>query len=434
MPISRRSFAMKFSCNALAAALAVALSATPVDAKSLRSPQLPHQDHRRLTTVCPAEDGKIYWPEDWGEPMYPKWEPLDESVPHTWKACGTETQTYTDYKTMLNEVNKAGISCGPCEGDDSNQDDGKKEKKGDDGKKEKEGGGFGDPHILKWVSHFSGCPASEEWCAVLANYLSIASLLLLVSTQDNNKYDFHGECDLWLLNNPDYNNGQGMQVQIRTKIERWWSYIESVAVKIGDDILEVHGGYDTRKYWVNRVEGDKEYVERSGTVMPFTLGGNRVRFRVPEKFTFQFRIFLEDNRSISIRSVKDMVRVDFVHGDKETYGSSSGLMGRYGDGAMVGRDGSTVLSDANLFGQEWQVLSSEEMLFHEPDGPQHPQKCIMPSTAGVSRRVLGESAISHDDAERACARHMKSSNADQIQDCISDVMATNDVDMASIYS
>ncbi|CAB9522562.1 expressed unknown protein [Seminavis robusta] len=58
---------------------------------------------------------------------------------------------------------------------------------------------------------------------------------------DGSHYEFHGGCDLLLLNNPDFNNGQGMHIYARTKIVRWWSYIDQVVVKIGDDVFEVHG-------------------------------------------------------------------------------------------------------------------------------------------------------------------------------------------------
>ncbi|CAB9526735.1 expressed unknown protein [Seminavis robusta] len=60
------------------------------------------------------------------------------------------------------------------------------------------------------------------------------------------KYDFHGACDLVFLDNPDYNNGQGMKIHIRTKIVKWWSYVEQVVVQIGNDTLEVMGGVEQK--------------------------------------------------------------------------------------------------------------------------------------------------------------------------------------------
>ncbi|CAB9525491.1 expressed unknown protein [Seminavis robusta] len=34
-------------------------------------------------------------------------------------------------------------------------------------------------------------------------------------------YDFHGECELVMLSNPKFNNGQGLSIHLRTKIVRW---------------------------------------------------------------------------------------------------------------------------------------------------------------------------------------------------------------------
>jgi cysteine-rich repeat protein len=52
-------------------------------------------------------------------------------------------------------------------------------------------------------------------------------------------YDYHGECDLVLLHNSDFESGLGLDVHIRTKIRRDMSYITSAALRIGTDVLEV---------------------------------------------------------------------------------------------------------------------------------------------------------------------------------------------------
>ena len=49
-----------------------------------------------------------------------------------------------------------------------------------------------------------------------------------------------GECDLVLVHIDDFQNGLPLDIHIRTKIRyEDYSYIESAAIKIGDDILEV---------------------------------------------------------------------------------------------------------------------------------------------------------------------------------------------------
>jgi len=245
------------------------------------------------------------------------------------------------------------------------------------------------------------------------------------------KFDFHGECDIVFVNNPDYNNGQGMRIHIRTKQVRWWSYVQSAVVQIGDDTLEVRGGLHSSDYWVNGVKGSKLVQSK---IQPFTIGGHRVRFRVLSDITFQYKIFLDDEKtdgtaeSIVLRSVKDWMKIDLVKHNEKNFGTSVGILGDYTTGEMLGRDGKTVFNDTDAYGLEWQVKKDEPMLFHNVEGPQDPEQCKMPSPATIQRR-LGENTISRETAAKACA-HVDPSS---LKDCIFDVMATSDVDMAAVY-
>lgn len=76
------------------------------------------------------------------------------------------------------------------------------------------GGGGGDPHFKTW----------------------------------SGKYDFHGECDLVLLDNPGFANGMGMSIHIRTKRERFFSEIATAAIRIGPDTLEFSS---VDQWWLN---------------------------------------------------------------------------------------------------------------------------------------------------------------------------------------
>ncbi|CAB9519418.1 expressed unknown protein [Seminavis robusta] len=64
-----------------------------------------------------------------------------------------------------------------------------------------------------------------------------------IQTWDKKWYDFHGQCDLVFLENKDFNNGQGMDIHVRTTARYQYSYIEAAALRIGDDVLQVssHG-------------------------------------------------------------------------------------------------------------------------------------------------------------------------------------------------
>merc|ERR1719162_1750872 len=56
------------------------------------------------------------------------------------------------------------------------------------------------------------------------------------------RYDFHGVCDLVLVHVASFGNGLGMDIYIRSKKMKIWSYTASAAVRIGQNIFEVIGG------------------------------------------------------------------------------------------------------------------------------------------------------------------------------------------------
>ena len=211
---------------------------------------------------------------------------------------------------------------------------------------------------------------------------------------------------------------------MRTKIVRWWSYVQTVVVQIGNDTLEVMGGtVQESKYWVN---GEAGPPMKGAKVLPFKIGGHKVRYRVPADTKFQFKIFLENNQEIVLRSVKGFMMVELPKHTRESFGSSRGVLGTYEDGLMMARNGTTILEDPVQFGMEWQVRHDEPMLFHNVEGVQHPIPCEMPL---ITQRRLGEGRISHEQAALVC----KDATPVDIDDCIYDVMATDDLDLAGAY-
>lgn len=247
------------------------------------------------------------------------------------------------------------------------------------------------------------------------------------NTWSGEKYDYHGECDLVLLKNEDFSDGLGMRVHIRTSIRNDWSFIESAALQIGENTLEVMGGKNSASYWING--GEKTDLQTSNA----SLGDFAVKFKRINDHQSLNRIDLGNGDAISIETFKDFVRVNFKN--KHTaFKGSSGLMGDFESGKKIGRDGKQVFEDSNAFGQEWQVLATEGSLFHTIEGAvQPPNKCIMPDPtlkSSEKRRRLGEAAlISEEDAAIACARVAEAER----DACIFDVIATNDKDMAGSY-
>lgn len=262
-------------------------------------------------------------------------------------------------------------------------------------------------------------------------------------TWSGERYDFHGVCDLVLLHNPEFENSLGMYIHIRTKKTRQWSQVSAAVVKIGSDSLEISGAREHNMHWINKVQG-KEQIPRifvdptsGATLLPATLSGYAITFQQLCDKQRQYVVDLRDNSSdekkgdgekIVLKTWHGMIRLDVIGHSIKNFGSSLGLMGSFGKGVKLARDGRSVINNTNDFGQEWQVLPSESKLFHAVDGPQAPAKCDVPSSTGL-RRSLAESEVSRESAETACAKVKK----DDFDMCIFDVMVTSDLNIAGAY-
>jgi hypothetical protein len=232
-------------------------------------------------------------------------------------------------------------------------------------------------------------------------------------------YDFHGACDLVLLKSSTFESGLGLDVHIRTKMKRDMSYISSAALRIGEDILEVAS---KGVYYLNGVEGAELPSEFSG--FPFS-------HTQPNAIQHVFEIYLGGRERVKIKTYKDFVSVLIEQAQNEHFGDSAGLMGEFEGGHMIARDGKTVLEDPNAFGLEWQVRDTEPMLFQDARFPQYPQACTLPlpKLASQLRRRLSEVSIDELAAKKACAHW-----GEGMDDCIFDVLATGDLNMASADS
>lgn len=254
---------------------------------------------------------------------------------------------------------------------------------------------MGDPHFLTW---------GQQW------------------------YDFHGICDLVFLSAPSFANGLGLEIHIRTKARYQYSYIESAVIKIGDDILEV-GSWG--EHWFNGVENGID-----GAGLAFMGGSFPITFAEANKSDKSIKntlvIALDDatDESIVIFNFKDMVGVKVQNAASANFGTSQGLMGKWTDGTLLARDGTIVMDDHVLFGQEWQVLDSEPQLFQSPS-PYVGKTCSPPFLeASQLRRRLLEETISVEAAEETCAQHHKE-NSDARKMCVFDVIAMGDLEVAT---
>jgi hypothetical protein len=245
------------------------------------------------------------------------------------------------------------------------------------------GGSNGDPHFKTWRGHH---------------------------------FDYHGECDLVLLHSSEFGAGLGLDVHIRTKMRRDMAFISAAVLRMGDDVLEVES------------EGIYYFNGVYGAALPNDFSGFALKHTQPTAKQHVFEITLGGEQHIMLKTYKDFVSVLIEEGDSKHFVDSVGLMGDYHSGRMLARDGQTVLEDPSAFGQEWQVLDTEQSFFQTLRLPQYPMECTKPTpmaTSQLRRRLAETSAADVLAAEKACAHWGEGKD-----DCVYDVMTTGDLEMA----
>ena len=276
---------------------------------------------------------------------------------------------------------------------------------------------------------------------------------------EEKRYPFHGQCDLVLMHTPDFENGLGLDLHIRTTIQQFFSFIENAALRIGENILEIHSGGVSRgpsQVWMNgeliHTQGDEE----NDSIFPIVKEGftlTKVRLEiiivclVPTltiKFVYQFQTVDSENwdtYEVTL-PVGDMIRFHVLsmyitietHGSPLSFEGTVGLKGDFHTGDLVARDGVTKMDhDTNAFGQEWQVRDTDPKLFRDSNvSPQWPDKCILPDADEMESRRLAYSR--HDTeflnlAEKACS----TVSDDDVEFCMFDVLSTGDLLMAEMF-
>ena len=243
-----------------------------------------------------------------------------------------------------------------------------------------------------------------------------------VKTWKNEHFEFHGQCDIVMISDKDFANGLGIDIHIRTKIVRFWSYIEKAAIRIGNDILEIEGLPDfSASYWIN-YEHMGELTDLAG--FPVSLNENTDRYTIDLGSLYP-------GEKIQIKTFKEFVGVKIIGASDSSFGKSIGITGDFRTGNTYARDGSTVLNDFTELGNEWQVLPSDGHFFHAASRPQFPEKCMVPENPrGEYKRRLGESTVSEEQAEAACAGLEDEFSR---KGCVYDILATQDLDMVGAY-
>ena len=219
--------------------------------------------------------------------------------------------------------------------------------------------------------------------------------------------DFHGECDLVLVNNPKFASGQGFDLHIRTFRQGYHSSVERAALRIGQDVVEISNQGD---FVVNGEPGEAGSTHQ--------IGGFKLYHILQQDKPSVLQLRLGEHEWINFEARHDMLFLAIVGGD--AFQGSLGMMGDHETGRMLGRDGETEFVDADEFAQEWQVR--ETTLFQLAREPQFPAQCL---PAGERPKRLGESIV-HAAAEAACVLWGAATKAD----CIFDVVATRNMNVA----
>lgn len=244
-------------------------------------------------------------------------------------------------------------------------------------------------------------------------------------TWTGTKYDYHGECDLVLLDQPTFNNGQGLRVHIRTTRVKYFSFISTIAVQIGEDILEFEN--DAENFLLNGVQAPPNVQHHKTHLGGFvvTRGAKALSIRIHD----EGRVSREEGTvvKIDLHTRKNGFPAVIVDGGKsDMFRGSLGLLGDWETGRFLARDGQTEIEvdpeNASAFALEWQVRDTEPMLFSTVRAPQYPATCIPPQKIAGFR--LGMERFKQE-AEEACG-HWE----EEMDDCIFDVMATRDVNVA----
>ena len=237
-------------------------------------------------------------------------------------------------------------------------------------------------------------------------------------TWTGNKFDYHGECDLVFLHHPEFAQGLGLRVHLRTTRVNYFSYIETIAIQIGKDVLEFNN--DLENYLIN---GKK--VEDASVGSTQSLAGYDVR-RFRSAISVRLDQSKENNSNAHIDLIGHKPGFPYIKVDgkgTDIFVGALGMLGDYTTGNMVARDGATVAQDPTEYALEWQVRDAEPMLFSSTRFPQFPTQCTPPKKMLGKR--LGDSHM-RAAAEKACA-----SWKEDKEDCIFDVMATRNVNMAT---
>jgi len=233
------------------------------------------------------------------------------------------------------------------------------------------------------------------------------------------RFSYQGECDIVLLDSASFGDGAGLRIHVRTAIREFFSFIESAAFQIDNNVLEIRG---TEKFYMNGEE----------VKAPVFLGKYPIEY-------INSSIFCEvENCAGAVMTKIDfgidgyvLVKIWKGHLHVNLYASADGFLDSVGvlgirkKPGKFDRHGKRMFK-INDYAEGWQVRDWEPQLFKEARYPQYPKRCVQPPNKPVRKIQDGFFRL----AEEACAKAID--GAEDV--CIFDVLATRDIEMAIPYT
>ena len=236
---------------------------------------------------------------------------------------------------------------------------------------------------------------------------------------------FHGECDIVMVHSENFHGGIGFDLHARTTIQDYFSYIETMAMRVGDDRLEFYKDH----FYLNDMKltpadlplkfGDGKYTIENGI-----LGHGK-----NAKYHQYYKVDLHQSSWVLFKFYKKFLTFE-ISGHPVDFSDSVGLMGEFHTGNMISRDGEP-MDQFSECGFEWQVSPDQDVtLFREARSPQLPyERCRMPTASRPDRRHLRSDGALLAEAQAACA-HVPGNGRDL---CVDDVLQTGDVGLAGLW-
>lgn len=234
-------------------------------------------------------------------------------------------------------------------------------------------------------------------------------------------FTWQGHCDTVLMKTPNYSNTEtAVEVHIRTRMVRKWSAIDAIAIKIGQDVVEIESNQG--KLVLNRNEVESIQTDSFSVVKSISISHDRI-------VLYKFVIDKDKKLDVKVNTRSKMVYTMF-NGDYPP--GTVGLLGSPHSPGFFTRDGKNMEGkDINSFAESWQVNESDPRLFHVSRQPQFPSKCLyrMSDTKlnARSRHLREMHEVTVKEATNACATH---SRGPLREFCIEDAMLSGDLDSA----